>query len=590
MLPGKKFQDAVDVLWVNARNGPVDDAEGLLRSAGVLTDDLTEMQHAELNRWWGNEQLAQEEVARIATTRMINDMVPYIDNPGVRSQAADIARNIWPFWAAEEQFYKRWIRTAKRSPEGIRKLQLGFHGMQAVGWIDQDQNGDYVFNYPGSGLVMGVIARVQEMLPGEQVYSLPVNVGLSGNVERVIPGLDTLGGVASPGPVVGLSLTFLANIDPSLARYEEAVMRGERSYMQQILPSMVYNTFQVFNATEEDRAAAVVGAIAMLDANGHGPQEGWSDREKQRYLDRVSNYADTVQLGRTLFGAFGPTAARAEFDPEDLNERWRELITKMGIDEGTRVFLAENEDATAWTVSSSEVVSRAPIQPTRATFDALNENAEFYDTYSNAGPWLTPHEYGDDIDFDQQAWRKLFADEIRRYKKPDEFLDDIIFKGDSQLFFDSKEAYETTRAGLEGPEGRAVDLAWSQWSQRFYETHPTFSSVYRGGDNKDKRTRVMSEIREALADERLPAAEVAQAEPLRELVDGYDFMVGAWEKLQAIPVQTEAVQAQKKALKWAFEDWATLHSTKHPTVEQFWRLILHPDLQAAERPVEPTEG
>lgn len=544
--------------------------------------------------WWRNEQMTREQLSRIAMTRATRDITPFIHDAKLRSQFAENARNIFPFWFAQEQFFKRWGRTIAAAPESIRRVQMAHHALQASGWVERNEQGEEVFVYPGAEFVTNAIARAAEILwPGSEAFTLPIAATLTGQLEYASPGYDALdrGGLPAPGPLVAVTVSALRRLDPeTFAPVEEAIMgpRGARRSLPDILiPPTAIKLYRAVTADEHQLASATIGAMQLLEladqesrnAGGKGvsfvPGADSTAQEREDYLSRIKHWARILLFSRALVGAVGPAAPSPELDPDHLSPEYLSLIRSgMPIEEATRRFLVEHPDATAYMIFASSSPSGAPTDPTASAYKVLTDNEAFFKKHREAGAWLLPD--GQDEGFDQKAWDSLFALKLRDRRDVDEFYNEIKFREAAPDFFaeqDRKDAAKLDHKG-NGAAQRAIDAAWASWRDDYLAQHPVFAERYNNPTGPDRRAAVLKDIRGALADPERP--EVDHADMLTRLLDEYDSMSAALERIKND--RSDRGIAGRRRIKQAFATWAQAFSAAHPTVDAFFRRILEPEL------------
>lgn len=102
-----------------------------------------------------------------------------IHNPGERTVFDEFVRGWMPFSFAKVQFIKRWARVWAENPQYARRLQLLVGAAQESGWIEKDNNGNYVVQVP---VMPGVASWVLQRFTG-----VP---GLGSVVGKMVVGRD----------------------------------------------------------------------------------------------------------------------------------------------------------------------------------------------------------------------------------------------------------------------------------------------------------------------------------------------------------------------------------------------------------------
>lgn len=557
----------------------VDLGEVLKHHLGVSID------HADLaatRAWWGNERRVRDQLSMVAAERATNDVIPYIDDHRIRSQAADLGRHIAPFWFAQEQFYKRWARTFRQSPEAIARVQLAHHALRAVGWIEMNEHGEEQFVYPGSAWTNMAIAKLFDLLPGDSQWSLPLATPLTGQLQHAAPGFDDIGALPSAGPLVAVPVGVVRQLVPEVGvPLENAVIdrRGRgRTFMEQILPTSLQRLWAVTGGWDpEDASRDVLGAIQLLEANGDGPPENASAAEIEAYFDRVRNHARVLGITRLIFGLTGPASPSVDLNPEDLKGEFQQMLqADMPIEEAVQRYLAEHPDATVWTVFATTSPSKAPIEATEEVLAALRDHDSFYSRYRASGAWLLPETPPGDPEFSGDAWRELLAHEMRVRKTDTEMWRDLKFAQAAPVYFDSAERVEQALAAATTPEARNVIRAqWRSWKEQYLALHPVFAEMYEGTDNRDRREQVLRELPEALADPDVPDSEHTQR--LATMLDSYQRTMQAVDA--TLNDRSEFGRNYRRMLKENLDTWARTYAEGHPTLQAFYLRIIRPQLE-----------
>lgn len=564
----------------------------------VLDAHGIKVDHADLGavrEWWASEREARAHLSKVSAQRATVDTIPYIDDHRIRSQAADMGRFISPFWFAQEQFYKRWARTFRQSPEALARLSKAHHALNAIGWIDRNEHGEEVFVYPGSAQANSAIAKFFEMLPGDAKYALPIAVPLTGQLTRAVPGFDDTAQLPAAGPLLALPMGVIRQVLPELGHpLEKALLPDQaqnRPLLSIVMPTSVMRLWNVATADDGDLAGATIAAMQLMEATGHGLPEGRTLEdgtflpvtagERQQYLDRLRNHARIIKLTQALVGMTGPASPSPDLNPEDLDEEFQKLLQSgIPIEEAVTRFMSKNPDATAWTVFATSTPGKAPTSPTAAALDSLVSNKEFFDKYRAVGAWLLPQTPpGSTEPFDRAAWREMLANDIRVRKTDEEMWRDIKFAEAATEFFDNKKLVDTALldAGDNVQARKRISDYWSNWSQQYLAVHPVFAEDYQSNANHQRRVQTIKEVMLALDDPLAP--KVAHAPQLRELVNNWEQTQRAIDESNAAEDHATDRQNQaRKNMRAYFDNWAQGFVAGHPTIEAFYQRIIVPEL------------
>lgn len=472
---------------------------------------------------------------QLAMQRAVEAVVPYIDDHRIRSQFADMVDDVIPFFYATEQFIKRWARTFRHSPEAFRRLQLYYEGFKGTGRVYQNEQGEDMFEYPLTGRVAQVL---DVLVPGMDTGGLVPNVNLVGRTQDMIPGLDdTLR--FSAGPAILAPVSALRSFMPVEAAKFEEVLGGERAVGRDLFDVFLPSTLTRFSGfvnwgDDALNSRDAIAAMAYLEANHPELTPGGVDEfgravpptpeEISHYQDRVRHVARILGLTRGLVGLGGPAAPRIDLDPDNLNQEYVELLDAgLPVDQAVGEFLARYPDATAYTIFTSESESGAPVDPTADVLTALEDNREFYESYTRAGPWLLPYDHEGGDEFSQAAWSELMAMDYRNRKDGDQWYEDFKFAQGAALYFPSSDAKDRMLANAGSTQRREqIRQAWRLWRGDFEARHPLFMRELSSQEGVHKRRDIRTQMRNALADPALP--DVPQQEVIKELMLGWDAL------------------------------------------------------------------
>ncbi len=521
----------------------------------------------------------------VAMERAIADSVPFIDDHHIRSQFQEWANNFVPFWFAEEQFLKRWARTARFSPEGFQNAQLFFMGMRHAGVIRKNEFGEDVFVYPGNGVMATMLAQPIKWLTGEDM-TVPIANALTGEVRFSLPGLDNAG-VPAFGPFVTVPTGFLTNAFPELRGLRTAV-QGERAVegknpLLQLAPTSVARFMAA--AQPEDYMSAQFAVMSYMAANDMQPPDDASPHEIQEYLDRVKQWTRSMLIVRAIYGFAAPASpqisiaqtsieSRKKGGSKFLRQEWLSMLNNYpSYEEAFGAFIKRYPDGVPYTTSPNETPSGAHLYSTNEALKSMDEHADFYSAFTAAGPWFLPQ--GKETDpFNRMAYHEQAANGMRIKKSPLEFYNAIQFSRASETYFatveDAKDAME--RAATAG-ERQEIEAWLAKWKASYFLQHPVFQLELENNRSRERRRSVLDEMRLAFNDPKAPAS--SHVKDLREMVMSLDDYK---QELRSFGTSRRApVQVAKRALRDQFESWGSRYARLHPEVAQFWKAIIAPE-------------
>jgi hypothetical protein len=547
-------------------------------------------------------QRIDDTVLQVAQERAIQDTIPFIDRDNVRSQGQEYMRNLVPFWFAEDQFMRRWARTAAYAPEMIRKAQLLYMGMRSGGVVKADANGNDYYVYPGTTLMAELVGSLPFIDD-----RLPIAEALTGQVKYSLPGLDRFG-VPQVSPLIGIPLDLIANMFPEVREFQLAV-QGDRAGMGGTLRAIVPTSFMRFydailtDDGDVKLASAMQTAAQVLEANGHGLPDGASADQIDHYMDRLRNHARGILLTQAMFGFVAPSSPQHQTVGDDgrllpwydvasltgidtpdalLTDEYIQLVRTMGTEAGVVEFLSRYPDTTpedlvnrniAYRVGKSQSVSGAPLPPLNPAMDFYDEHKTWMDQNPTAGAWLLPPaaNQSDAEDRDINAYMEQQALGLRKRKTPVEFIRDLKFATASGPYFDTQELYQTKIDAITDPQERYVaEAAKGVWQASYLSSHPLFAEELQSGEGRARRALVLDSLRTAFNDPQTP--EPWHAEGMRTLLTSFDQYRAVMAELSAD--SSKRGKEQRDALRKAFDDWGTQLTGSRPELASLWNGVI----------------
>ncbi len=593
---GNRSRPVTDSAWNEdyaRRSAKLADADQL--TIALLDNDTADLMLA----FHRHQQFLRDSAGEYAAVASIADAVPFIDSHEFRSQFAEVAKPYLPFWYAEENFMKRWVRTvALQGPSVIRKAQLGYMGLKSVGSVRTDANGRDWFVYPGSGL----LADALEKLP---FFPDTLNVGImfQSPTDSILPGFSNRFGVPAFSPLVSVPVTFANGLFPETVPLGRALLgdySASRGPLMQVVPAHLLNLWDgVLNVNEGSSRyqSAMMGAIAQMEANGTGLPDNASPGETEDYLDRVRNHARVIIGAQAMAGFFTPGPATQltvnhetllGIGVDDIHSRlaseYQLLIKNMGIEQGTIEFLARNKNADpdstfnamAYTTGKTRSGSGAPLPATEGALSFYDQNADYFNANPYAAPWLLPP--ADDKDSrSQYAYDSQVINGLRIRQTPEEFLLAVKFKRGAGMYFGMRDAYLAKKDELlrNGNEAGAKILTdkFDGWSASYKAAHPVFRDQLESSDSRLRRRNVINEMRIVVNDPEAPNSPVLG--PMRELM-------GIWDRYLTRKAQLsedgsadgrEALELFKGRFDQGMNAWAS----ERPEIYTFYITVLRPE-------------
>ncbi len=543
------------------------------------------------------------EAGEAAAVAAINDMIPFLDSHKFKTQFAEYGKGFLPFWYAEENFMKRWARSLNQmGPEIIRKAQLGYMGLKTAGVVRTDPSGRDWFVWPGSNLLQEAINKI----PG--MPDLPAGVLFETPTDMMLPGMNTRVGTPQFGPLVSMPLDFLVMLAPEAASMERQILGdigASRNAFEQLIPAPLAKTMNALMAEDGDQrlASAMMSAIAQLEANGNGLKENATPGETDEFLRDVRNHARIVLISQALGGWFAPGPLSTLNPGEDadlltlgvenpsqvLGSMYQDLVRNLGIEAGTIKYLetvpmAELGDIVnplAYTTGKSESQSGAPLPATEIAQSFYDSNDAYMSEMPNAGPWMLPNDPNIKSAHSQYAYDQQTINGLRKRKTPAEFLDQLKFKEGASEYFRERKRYrddvEQARASNNRQQVTQINQKWAAYSATYKATHPKFAEMLDSSDARQRRARVISEMRIAINDPESPLyyPQVTHGTQLREMISAFDLYLT--DKATLSQDKSALGRRAVEQLKGDFETYMDNMATQMPILASFWLGVLRPE-------------
>lgn len=470
-------------------------------------------------------RMADEIGGALVNDRALAEIMPFLDNPHIRSQMNVITRNLAPFQHAQELFLKRWAKTFVHSPEALAKAQLAHHALGASGVTHKDDQGNEIFSYPASGLAQQAITKGLQAM-GLPTY-LPIHQAFTGQLKMMAPGFDISGNFRpSYGPLVTVPLEAVARQFHELRPLQTDIVGGVatgRPYWEMIVPSTVsrlVNAAIANDSTSPAYATAQMTAIQSMYAGGHGLPPNATAMQKQDFQTRVKNWTRINMFLKTLIGFNVPAAPASEIGDTEVGRRLRTLSEAgLSFSEAVDALTKADPDAFPYTVFMSEGQGKQPLPSTTEAASMLEKNSGFFKSYPTAGGFFLPQKSSDDK-FDYQAYKDQLLYEMRKRKSPDQFLQDIMYSQASGDYWDTVKDYKERSKNLKGAAKQALANQYQTWKQQYFDENPVFADKVQSSTARIDRGRTLDTVRTALSDPDAPKN--SQTEAMRDIVDTWD--------------------------------------------------------------------
>ena len=469
--------------------------------------------------------LAKKEIVTLTEELAISRVLAFVDNPAVRSQLAMASRNFARFYRATEDFYRRVYRTVRYNPESISRLALTYEGVTHSGFVQEDDNGDAYFFYPGLTPVYQTMRDVSEFFGSPESFKAPMPVEFSGKLNMLTPSMnpDSLFPTFA-GPLAAVPMKFIFNAVPALDKFEKNILgvyAEDQPMINAIFPAHVSRFLATLSRDERQSqyASAFRKGATYLQATGHGVKPTYNEQtgeweppspaEVQAFKDKLGAATVSVLAVRFIFGFFAPAAPQVTLKSEMAdwvkdNERvnfkqvFNNLITRYdgSLDKAMGEWLRLYPDEMPYTVSESDDNVVPVVRAVADTTEWLDKNSALLKAYPQGAPFLMP-KVGE---FDFDAYRLLFKSGVKFSKTLDDFLQDIQSSRDIQFYYDQKDLYEEELATtFSDSQKTRLKEQWDVWARQFKGSRPILQDeLAEGGNRQRARQRSYEDLQNML--------------------------------------------------------------------------------------------
>lgn len=549
-----------------------------------------------------SEQSAEEVAKRISIRHAETETLKHIDNPYVQSQASLIARNYATFIRAQEDWLRRWGRTIKDNPQVIRQAQLLLAGGDSAGFIEQDENGNATFLYPGGALGSQIIDKFFGANGKSTPARIPIAGELSSKVMFLNPSLDNPVGLTGT-PLLSIPfgiLTSLLGPDHAVLKSSlDKAMNGQlgagRSWIEKLLPSWANRIYSAFGSDEDTASPygqaytetlSQMEAAGMLDDPYYQTQTGQADLRHQVHVGVRNNL-----IWKALFGLFAPAAPSLTIGadgtlPHDdvpygsgvkadwvyhkegltnLKDEARQLADRVGYEQARQIWTATHPGELIYFDSARTKINTAsataPASLAAATF--IQNNQDFFTKYGGPGGvaayFIPQGKFGTtNGEFSDVAYQAQLEAGLREYKPLSEYFTDVLTSRGARDYYDQKDKFDALKAEADKSGNTRLaqhyDDEWQVERQKIMDANPLLLKRFSdyAVDNAGKQL-ALGQLAELIRDK---SPQVVKA--LGPNRAGLAALLEAYGQYQTQVAQigdsrSRAAQRQKAAVKQAYE-------------------------------------
>jgi hypothetical protein len=396
-------------------------------------------------------KIAKAKYTYIATENARERTLQYIDNPLVRSHFAFHMRNFARFYRATEDFYRRAGRLAKNNPQALVRLRLSLVGLDASGFIHEDENGEQYFLYAGDEIIFNAVNVATQGFGGQPSLDvLPIRFG--SKINMIAPSLDPDSALPSfSGPFSAIPIFAIRRIlgssfaDPisgefkaKFDRYSLGAYSEYSDWVEAIVPTSIKRIWSTLNRDEQNKqVASAMMAAAVYEAaagRGYDTADTWAEMQEKKTM--LLTTAANIMTIRNMLGMFAPAGIQS-FEVKDIPKYILETdSTRMSsefykvvegrINEGSldpwgeaiALWTKTNPGRLAYTIPRTENQGLVKIEKTKEAANWVRENKGFMSKYSQTGALFAP-QIGE---FDINAYNYLKLQGFTGAREMDDFL------------------------------------------------------------------------------------------------------------------------------------------------------------------------
>jgi hypothetical protein len=498
-------------------------------------------------------ELAKRDLATVVEERAIGQTLAYIDNPLVRSQVSFSIRNFARFYRATEDFYRRIGRAVRYNPESIAVAALTYEGISHSGFIQEDDQGERYFVYPGIEPVYNAIQKTLDGLGIGPEFKVPFPVQFGAQLKMLTPSLNPDSIVPTfAGPVGALSIKTLTGLvdffgAPGAADQITRLALGKYAVDQPVvssfLPAHVNRLISAMDRDERDSqyASAYRKAVTYLEAAGHGiPRELNEDgtvkaptaQQLEDYRLRVKQTTMNILGMRFVFGFFAPASPQVQLK-SDMNEwvrdngranfkqLWNDLKDEYGADyeSAMKRWVELYPNQIAFTIPESERTTVASFGYAQEAGDFVEANQELFRQYPEGAAFLIPNKGG----FSWDAYKNMTDMGLRKNQRVDEHLRKIQTAADLQTYYTRKNEYEESlKSSATDYERSRLRKDFTAWKTIFFAGRPLVAEeLASGGQKKIDTLKALDDLEFMLSDTRVRSASPKTFDALQGMLNTY---------------------------------------------------------------------
>ena len=501
------------------------------------------------------EANARRKLAEIVEDRARLQTLAYVDNPAVQSQMAFSIRNFARFYRATEDFYRRMYRVVRYNPEAIAKASLTYEGVTHSGWVQEDDQGEPYFIYPGTQYVYKAVQAAMQALGVPAEFKTPFPVEFGAKLKMITPSLNPESAIPTlAGPLSGFSIKVASNLvgifSPGAADRITTTFLGkyaqDQPMVSSFLPAHVNRIYSAMNQDERDGqyASAMRKAMTYLEAGGYGLVQKYetvngqevpipfSAAELEDYRVRLKNTTLGILGMRVVYGFTAPATAQVQLKSDmadwvrdngeaSFKQTWYGILDKYGdYDTAMTEWVKRYPDQMPFTVSESDRSTVAYFRYAQESGDFVDTNPELFKSYPQGAAFLIPHKAG----YSWDAYKTMTDMGLRKNKTVADFMREVQTAADMQTYYEKKNTYEENLKSV-GTDFERSQLRkeFQDWATIYKAGRPLVQEeLAQGGKKAIERMKALNDLQKMLDEKAAYKASPDTANKLRQMMDLYN--------------------------------------------------------------------
>jgi hypothetical protein len=610
--------------------------------AAKLADDLVKQGVDPSAAKLQGEEVSREFFTSRAITEATNKVLKYADNPDVRTVFAYNIRTIGRFYRAVEDFHRRVYRLVKDNKlSTIYRARLISQGMDSVGEVHEDPNGEKYVVLPMDDIIYGAVDGTLRMLTNDQVaITQPLFNDITFNLTAGNPSFQTEAGVPYlSGPAGSISVMAVqallgnfkpaANFSEDLDQWTLGTMGDNVDLRGALVPKVVNNVWNMLSPDErsQQEVSAYMQALAYNQANDLGidptnyydektgiTNQAKLDEDKRKYLDNVKISAHNIIVTRALLGMILPFSVQTK-DTKDLpsylkdngvismKSSFYEVLDQVKLkypdveshyELALATWMGENPGKTVYLVSTSQEAVKPLIRYSNEMQDWAITNASEIEKYGNGALMFAPNTGEFTPGVYKWAEASGIVNKIPENKTVtgyiDDYYQDVMLKEYANAYYDIADREEEDLRGVSfaSSDLRRASLKAYENERKLYKIGVPGLEDYiaTGADNDGANEFIQSAYNYVNS----PTADV-KPEVKKSINEAYaiynDFIEYANYITSLDPSGAASMKRAKKAEAQA-EIQKLIDSDTSKTVEQYYNYGLKKLMNNKSRDAQPT--